>query len=62
MSIIYFYKNINNIFCVFVVCDITTEASIVALIDARPTDGICDTTCLLCNNLQVTIKLNNKYL
>ncbi|KAF9423570.1 hypothetical protein HW555_001125 [Spodoptera exigua] len=36
-------------------CPFTSDnRGIVALIDARPTYGICDTTCLLCNRFNVT--------
>ncbi|XP_047025331.1 glutamate receptor ionotropic, kainate 2-like [Helicoverpa zea] len=36
-------------------CPFTSEdRGIVALIDARPTYGICDITCLLCNRLNIT--------
>ncbi|CAD0201788.1 unnamed protein product [Chrysodeixis includens] len=36
-------------------CPFTSDnRGIVALIDARPTYGICDTTCLLCNRLNIT--------
>ncbi|XP_037875293.1 glutamate receptor ionotropic, kainate 2 [Bombyx mori] len=36
-------------------CPYTSDNhGIVALIDARPTDGICDITCLLCNRHNVT--------
>ncbi|KAJ8716639.1 hypothetical protein PYW07_003266 [Mythimna separata] len=36
-------------------CPFTSDdKGIVALIDARPTNGICDTTCLLCNRLNIS--------
>ncbi|XP_028166877.1 glutamate receptor ionotropic, kainate 2-like [Ostrinia furnacalis] len=36
-------------------CSFTSDSKgIVALIDARPTYGICDITCLLCNRLNIT--------
>ncbi|KAL0830569.1 hypothetical protein ABMA28_002721 [Loxostege sticticalis] len=36
-------------------CSFTSDSKgIVALIDARPTHGICDTACLLCNRLNIT--------
>ncbi|XP_053604447.1 glutamate receptor ionotropic, kainate 2-like isoform X2 [Plodia interpunctella] len=36
-------------------CPLTSgNKGIVALIDSRPSNGICDTTCLLCNRLNIT--------
>ncbi|XP_072932699.1 glutamate receptor ionotropic, kainate 2-like isoform X2 [Epargyreus clarus] len=36
-------------------CQYTSDNNgIVALIDARPTNGICDTTCLFCNRLNIS--------
>ncbi|CAH0720012.1 unnamed protein product, partial [Brenthis ino] len=36
------------------ICKLTSNnKGIAALVDARPTNGICDITCLLCNRLQI---------
>lgn len=52
------YKKLHISVCPFT----SNNKGIVALIDVRPTDGICDTTCLLCNRYNVSNIYRKQYL
>lgn len=57
--ILMYYGQIIYILILMIsVCSHTSDdRGIVALIDARPTNGICDITCLLCNRYNVSIRM-----
>ncbi|GBP79802.1 Glutamate receptor ionotropic, kainate 2 [Eumeta japonica] len=46
--------NVHDVYSTaLAVCEATKNKTAMAIIDARSTDGICDTTCLLCNKYNI---------